>query len=482
MAEKAEQMSFKFIDNQGNQIGSTALGRQVILEAVKKNRSAQATVSGLKSWRDDYLIAFRETAKAELANDKAAFEVASSGLAKFEKSVMTSNNVLLIDEIKDAWRLNKDLVSTVVVRGTGINKFAVPDATKEVQDHLAEPKVLDALKGLSNANIQDDLLIALAGGAEYSPARTWLDWGGVTAIVARNRKELWLELIQRARSSAGTLYVPVLKSRTDKNIQELSDDELAEVAGLDLTEDYVAMAGWLSSLARSETRRLVLGSFAYAPGVQHIEVQAVQHCLARVLTENLPKSRVVLTWLATPTDSYAVSLEVLADIKARYFKRTFLTKVRDVFFGVRANNPEVFQTDNHESLCLIDSTSSLQGPSYALAKRVQRWLAYEQVNADRGVAYLVSPPAKTHSVLSKKILKATYKGAPAFGLKPFETKKAVDLSAALLLSQLNNSERVKPMASYLDLAVHGGLWRLIYSPKSAWRAATVKGIFALFSK
>ncbi len=475
-------MIFKFVDDKGNQIGSTALGRQVILESLKANNRAKSKVESLKSWRDDYLIAFRETAKAELANDQAALSVASAGLAMFEKSVMSSNNALLIEEIKDAWRLNKDLVSTVVVRGTGVTTFIVPDTAREVQQHLAEPEVLSVLEDLSNENIKNDLLIALAGGAEYSPARTWLDWGGATAIVARNRKELWLELIQRARSSSGTLYVPVLKSRTTKNIQELTDSELAEVAGLDLVEDYLAIAGWLSSLARTETRRLVLGSYAYAPGVKHIEVQAVQHCLARVLTVNLPKSRVFLTWLATPTDSYGVSLEVLADIKARYFKRTFLTKLRDLFFGLRANNPEVFQDDKGESLVVIDSTSSMQGPSYALAKRVQRWMAYEQIYADRGVAYLVSPPAKTYSVLSKKILKATYKGAPAFGLKPFETKKAVDLSAALLLSQLNNPTRTKPMASYLNLAVHGGLWRLVYSPKSVWRAATIRGFFALFSR
>ena len=475
-------MTFTFIDAKGNTIGSTALGRQVILEALKNDQSKQGIVSNLKSWRDDYLVAFRETAKAELANDQSAYEVAKSGLSCFENSIRTSNGNLLITEIKDAWRLNKDLVSTVVVQGVGVSKFVVPDATREVAEHLAEPQVLKALEGITNSNIKDDLLIALAGGAEYSPARTWLDWGGVTAIVARNRKELWSELIARARSSSGTLYVPVLKSRTTKNIQELSDDELAEVAGLDLVEDYVAIAGWLSSLARSETRRLVLGSYAYAPGVKHIEVQAVQHCLARVLTENLPKSRVFLTWLATPTDSYAVSLDVLGDIKTRYFRRSFLTKVRDIVFGLRANNPEMFETDKGESLVLIDSTSSVQGPSYALAKRVQRWLAYEQIYADRGVAYLVSPPAKTYSVLSKKILKATYKGAPAFGLKPFETKKAVDLSAALLLSQLKSDKRVKPMDIYLDLAVHGGLWRLIYSPKSVWRAATIRGIFALFTR
>jgi hypothetical protein len=333
---------------------------------------------------------------------------------------------------------------------------------------------------LDISRINENLLIALAGGAEYSPARTWLDWGGSVAIVARNRPELWNELISRARISAGTLYVPVLKSKVGtKDIQKLSDAELAEVAGLDLVTDFEAIAGWLSMLARSDNRGLVLGGYAYAPGVKHIEVQAVQHALGRTLTEALPKSRVTLTWLATPTDSYAVGQDFVTDINARFESRSFITKLRDFVFGLSKHKPESFKTSNGTELAIIDSTSSVQGPSYALAKRVQRWLAYQQVYADRNVAYLVSPPAKTYSVLSKRILKATYAGAPKFGLVPFEVKAAVDLSAGLLLAHLNQPVRQTPMSSYLDLAVHGGLWRLIYSPKSTWRAATIRGIFGL---
>ncbi|MFM8926768.1 MAG: hypothetical protein ACKOFA_01010, partial [Rhodoluna sp.] len=127
-------------------------------------------------------------------------------------------------------------------------------------------------------------------------------------------------------------------------------------------------------------------------------------------------------------------------------------------------------------------TSAMQGPSYALAKRVQRWSAYQQVFADRQVAYLVSPPAKTDSVLNFRILRATYAGCKSFGLEPFEVKEAVDLSATLLLNILQHPRRWTPMASYLDLAVHGGLWRLIYSPKSVWRASTLRGIFGFFKK
>lgn len=472
----------RFIDADGKAIGSTALGRHILAAAANQNEIT-ARIAGTKNWRKDYLPFFRNVAKLELINSHSALDIASRGLAEFERSVLTDDGKVLVEAVRDAWRNSKDAVALVVVTGSGSVIKPKINAEKYVAQHLAEPGVIDALKNFKLDSIGENLLIALAGGAEYSPARTWLEWGGSVAVVARAREDLWQELISLARSTAGTLYVPVLKSKVaGLDIQQLSDSELAKIAGLDLTQDYEAIAGWLSMLARTENRRLVLGSYAYAPGSKHIEVQAVQHALARAMTEALPKSRVVLTWLATPTDSYVVPGEFSSDINLRFAKRSLGTKLRDAMYMVKKHQPELFKDETGRSLAIIDSTSSLQGPSYALAKRVQRWLAYQQVYADRNVAYLVSPPAKTQSVLGVRILRATYAGSPKFGLIPFEVKDAVDLSAALLICVLNEPKRLSPMASYLDLAVHGGLWRLIYRPNDAWRASTFRGLAGLFRK
>ncbi|NDD25960.1 MAG: hypothetical protein EB103_03690, partial [Actinobacteria bacterium] len=434
-----KERKVKFIDSAGNPIGSTALGRQV-LAAAANDEKITSEIAGIKNWRKDYLPIFRKVAKLEMMNSYSALDVASRGLAEFERSVLTDDSRVLMEVVREAWRNSKDAVALVTIKGTGAVSQPKIRAEEYVNQKLAEPGIIEELKNFNLESIDENLLIALAGGAEYSPARTWLDWGGTVAIVARARKELWHELISHARKSAGTLYVPVLKSRVNGiEVQNLNDDQLAEVAGLDLIKDYEAISGWLSMLARTDSRRIVLGSYAYAPGVKHIEAQAVQHCLARTITEALPKSRVVLTWLATPTDSYVVSEDIKKDI-------------------------------------------DVQGPSYALAKRVQRWLAYRQVFADRNVAYLVSPPAKTRSVLNVRILHATYAGSPKFGLIPFEVNEAVDLSAALLICALNSLKKLTPMATYLDLAVHGGLWRLIYRPTDAWRASTIRGLSALLRK
>jgi hypothetical protein len=465
----------KFVlDN--HKVGSTDLGKAVLAAAVPDLAGA---INSVANWRKGYLPYFSKVAIAEQQSKDSAFEVATKGLAKFEQSLYTDDGRLLTEAARSAWRENKAAITFVAVSGTGKVKRQDIPVADYVNQRLAEPQVLDYWNQVKLEEIDKNLLIALAGGAEYSPARTWLDWGGTVAVIARAREDLWQELIARARSSAGTLYVPILKSKLDGVLaQNLSDADLARFAGVDLVADFEAIAGYLSMLARSETKGLVLGSYAYAPGIKHIEVQAVQYVLAKVLTESLPKSRVCLTWLATPTDSYALSLEVLDDIFTRSIDRKTSTKIRDFIFGAKRHKPEIFTNSLKQSFVIIDSTSSLQGPSYALAKRIQRWQAYIQLAEGRKAAYLVSPPAKTHSVLDTKILNYTYKGAPKFGLVPFDVPVAVELSTGLLLATLGRVGAFNSISVYQALAVHGGLWRLIYSPKSIWRAATVLGLIS----
>jgi hypothetical protein len=193
----------------------------------------------------------------------------------------------------------------------------------------------------------------------------------------------------------------------------------------------------------------------------------------------------VLSWLATPTDSHVVPAEFALQIAQRFNARSLGVKIRDFFYGARQHLPEIFESSDKNVFALIDPTSNMQGSSYALAKRLQRWLAYQQASSDRQVAYLVTPPARTESVLSHRILRATYRGAPHFGLYPYETDLAVKLSALLLISKLQEAK--KPLGKdltqiFTQLAIHGGLWRSIYNPSDLWRVATIRGIWGYFSK
>ena len=469
--------------------GSTELGRAVLASSASvENPELARRIAQQSNWRKTYQSLFAQVAKAEFQNKQSALAIATKGLEAFESRVSTGSGENLLAVIKTSWRSNKNSVVTVKIQGTGKTAAATIDELvlkQLVANHSAEPVIIDAVHSLRNLKpdaIKNDLLFALAGGAEYSPTRLWLDWGGEVAIVARARKELWTELISRARSGAGTLYVPVLAEKLVNPVKSLTDDELAAVAGLDLVADYEAIASWIAELSKTDSRRIVLGGYAYAPGAKHIAVQAVQHCIARTITEALPKSRVVLSWLATPTDSHVVSADFAKDIANRYANRTLNTKFRDFLFYAGEHKPELFTSVEGTEYALIDPTSSMQGSSYALAKRVQRWMAYQQAASGRVVSYQVAPPATTDSVLSHRILRATYRGAPHFGLYPYETDKAVKISALLLLAKLQTSKNQPNLDVYSELAVHGGLWRSLYNPSDLWRVATIRGIWGYFSK
>lgn len=483
-------MGIRFIDPQtGKLTGSTELGRAILAKSVLKLDSALSSeILSESKWRKTYQGYFAKVAKAEFGTSRSNLEVAFAGLAEFESRVQTDRNENLLAVVKKAWQAKTRKVETVAIRGAGTARKPEVDLnelSKLVLDHSAEQGILETLENLKtqNANrINERLFIALAGGAEYSPTRLWLDWSGSVAIVARARKELWLELIKRARAGAGTLYVPVLREKlgTRGDLGTITDESLADIAGLDLTEDYEAITGWIAQLAEKDSRGIVLGSYAYASGADHIRVQAVQHCIVRAVTDALPKSRVALSWLATPTDSHVVPQEFATDIEQRYQSRTFGTRFRDLLFIAKRHRPEVFSNDRGEILVLIDPTSSIQGSSYALAKRLQRWLAYQQEGAGRVVSYQVSPPATTNSVLSHRLLRATYRGAPHFGLNPFTAEQAVRVSALLLLGAVFGKKPRPGILIYCDLAVHGGIWRSIYNPADLWRVATFRGILGYF--
>ena len=117
------------------------------------------------------------------------------------------------------------------------------------------------------------------------------------------------------------------------------------------------------------------------------------------------------------------------------------------------------------------------------AKRTQRWRAYLAAQRGISVSYQISPPASTWSVLSHRILHATYAGGPKFGLIPLDNEVARAASAAVLVAdvlQRAHSNRMgeSMVAIHQETAIHGGLWRVAYRPNSIWVPATILGIGA----
>lgn len=494
-------MSVEFRDPATNQpVRSTELARGVLAAGAKNFPELQQNIVGAPNWRTWYLRLYADLAIKEGLSVQATKDIATAGLAEFHRYLFTESGISLQQAVSEGF--DKDLVETIEIRGTKpIEKISIDgltgsmehSATDWVSDGLAEPGLIETFRFLDQNQSLDlgkDLLFAVAGAAEFAPTEHWLRWGGTVAVVARPNPASWHKLISLARSSGGTMLVPIRKSLITKAASDLTDEELADLAGLDILEHNAEISSWMAQLSTRPSRRFVLGLYAYTPSVNHIRVQGVQESLAAIAMEKFPASNLALSWLATPTDSAPGPASIGQRSLERFAKRSASQILRDSLLGLinaaRAAKPKFYEGADGEKLALIDASVQQQGPSYSFSKRTQRWRAYLAHYAGVKVSYAISPPARTNSVLRHKILRASYQGAPLFGVKPFEVTVAKSAAAAVLVRDLNDPTSFTNKETTTELhafsAVHGGLWGLAYRPRSIWIAATVLGLPALLRK
>lgn len=459
---------------------STEFARSVTLAATTGQPELQSKIKQITNWRKQYQDVYREITRAEGSDKNAAFAIADSALKAIAEGIRDENGTSLSDLVKTA-ASSRDQVITIEIAGHGKSE-AVSIAGEQgpfwsiaqrwVTQRVAEPGLIDAFKYLDenpNLAIDQDLLIALAGSAEFAPTSEWLRWGGKVAVVARPNPQRWLSLIAEARKSGGTLLVPVKRTSLQSNDHALTDEEISKLAGLDLVEDTGLIASWLMKLSTKSAERLVIGNYAYAPGSKQILAQAAQDALTNLMCEMLPKKRLAIAWLGTPLDSFNLDPELNKSNFENYISRSPIAKLRDLFF-----KPFGLLQKPTSDPSLFDATSNRQGPSYILSKRSERWRAMVADRQGITVSFAIAPPARTRSVLNYKVLEATYRGGPSFGIFPFEVATAKSAMAALLLRNLHDP-RAAGIADSPRTAVHGGTWRMAYFPDSVWIAATLLG-------
>jgi hypothetical protein len=124
-----------------------------------------------------------------------------------------------------------------------------------------------------------------------------------------------------------------------------------------------------------------------------------------------------------------------------------------------------------------DALVPVQGPNYALAKRIQRWRSAVARREGRLVSFHVAPSTRTRSVVRNRALAAAFAGAHRFGVEVFEPETASTMMAALLVHDVVGGapRHEHPWQDEAYAAVHGGLWRAPYEPRSALGLAAVLG-------
>ena len=453
---------------------TAALGRAVVADALRPVDPAGAGAAERETnWRAGYLPHFRRLVEAGLVSREAALAIADAGLASLHRRMRMAGpdgaetglgdlasapagRALATAEVAGTAEPEGEL--SLPFRGERLRGDALlrrldtwvecgvlePSAAEAVRTVVAHPEWLP---------LPDTTVIVLGAGAEMGPLTALLRWGARVAGVDLPRPALWERVLDTARRGAGTLLYPD--------------------GGADLITEVSAVADWVAGLPG----RPVLGDYVYADGATNVRVSTA----VDALTVRLAAARadVALAFLATPTDVFAVPPDAVAQSVRTYAGRSRMAKLlgrplRTLSAGRLLQRAYLPGSDPG----VVDSLVAQQGPNYALAKRLQRWRATVARAAGTAVSMNVAPPTRTRSVVKNRALAAAYAGAHRFGVEVFEPATSNVLMAALLVHDLHTGggpAHEHPWQDEAHAAVHGGLWRSAYAPRSALGLAALLG-------
>lgn len=463
---------------------TTAVGRAVAAEALRTvDPVGAAHAERETSWRSGYLLHYRRLLESGLMSRDAALTIAADGLAALRARMTVVDHDG--EEPLESWTTAP---AARTWETAGVSGGAEPETELSlpfrgrrltgadldgrletwVAGGVLEPSAAEAVRTVRDhpewLALDGRTVVVLGAAAEMGPLPALLRWGATVAALDLPRPALWQRLTDLARSCAGTVLLPV---------QPGDDGAPEQRAGVDLLREVPSAAGWVAGLPGD----LVLGTYVYADGADNVRVSvAVDALTTRLLTA---RSGTALAFLATPTDVFAVPRDAVEHATRHYEERSRTGKLlarplRTVSGGrllARSYNPDAHPGIN-------DSLVPQQGPNYALAKRLQRWRAAVARADGVTVSLNVAPPTRTRSVVKNRALAAAYAGAHRFGVEVFEPATANVLMAALLVHDLHTGggpAHDHPWEDEAHAAVHGGLWRTAYAPRSALGLAALLG-------
>ncbi|MGY1680888.1 hypothetical protein [Geodermatophilus sp. SYSU D01176] len=458
---------------------TAALGRSVVADALRPVDPAGAGAAERETnWRAGYLPHFRRLVEAGLTSREAALAIADAGLGALHRRMRVAGPDGAETGLTDLVAAPAGrALATAEVTGTAEpeRELSLPfhgerlrgDALLRrldawVEGGIVEPSAAEAVRTVAAhpewLALPGSTVVVLGAGAEMGPLTALLRWGARVAGVDLPRALLWERVLDTARRGAGTLLYPVGGDAG---------------AGADLITEVPAVADWVTDLPG----RPVLGDYVYADGATNVRVSTA----VDVLTVRVAAARddVALAFLATPTDVFAVPPDAVAQSVRAYARRSRAAKLlgrplRTLSAGRLLQRAYLPGSDPG----VVDSLVPQQGPNYALAKRLQRWRATVARAAGTTVSMNVAPPTRTRSVVKNRALAAAYAGAHRFGVEVFEPATSNVLMAALLVHDLHTGggpAHEHPWQDEAHAAVHGGLWRTAYAPRSALGLAALLG-------
>lgn len=464
---------------------TTAVGRAVVADALRAVDPVGArAVENETAWRSRYLQHLRRAVEAGIDTPGAWWSIADAGLAAARNRmvVRVGSGEEPVTSLLTAPAGSALATVEVAGRGDRVPELVVPYhghrlRGEELRDRMAawaaagvlEPSAVRAVGDVIDhpewLRLDGFTVAVLGAGAEMGPVGPLLHWGARVAAVDLPRPAVWQRLLAMAEESAGTLVLPADPDRADP----------VAGAGADLLAQVPAIADWLAGL----DGRLVLGNYLYADGGAHVRLSVAADLLGSRLTGQRPDAG--LAFLATPTDVFVVPRDAVEQSGAAYASRSTTAKVvgRPLRWLTRGRLVHRAYPPGADP-GIADALVPAQGPNYALAKRIQRWRAATARRDGRLVTFHVAPSTRTRSVVKNRALAAAYAGARRFGVEIFEPDTANTLMAALLVRDLAGGvvRHDHPWQDEAHAAVHGGLWRSAYEPRSMLGVAAVLGYAA----
>ncbi|MBX3676383.1 MAG: hypothetical protein KF853_05125 [Rhodocyclaceae bacterium] len=471
---------------------SLAAGREMFAAALAAvSPQAAEAARAERNWRGGYMPHVRRAVELGLADPASASAIAQAGLAalhaNFEylhggealplQAAMARPGGIAFETVTIAGRGEQKPELAVPYRGERLAGDALrrqlaawatagvvePSFAAAVGEVIARPDWLD---------LSDWHVAVMGAGAELGPLPTLVNWRANLAVIDLPGTPAWGRIIATARAGNGRVLLPMHEPLSP------DDPTLAFKAGADLLHETVEIRDWLAALPGP----LVVGSYAYLDGEAHVRVSLAMDAIVASLLEWRPDA--VPAWLLSPTDVFAVPAE---DAEASMEAWRSRGAIRLLQTPLRLLSGNRYFVPNIERLVdcggvqagIVDALVAQQGANYALAKRLQAWRAAAAHMAGRRVSANVAPATRTRSVVKNKALAAAYGGANHFGVEVFEPDTANALMAALLVYDLRQggSTPAHPARLFMDNAVHGGLWRIPYLPRSALPFAAVLGLF-----
>lgn len=453
---------------------STALGRAVVADALQETDSVgAAAVLRERDWRSGYQPHLRRLVEAGLESDTAARAIAERGLSSLHsrmRVVTATGSEAPLTEVF-AQPAHQRLTTRTITGTAEPVGLSLPIDGRRVRDEalldqleawerrgVLEPSAADAVRDVARhpewLSLPGRRVVVLGAGAEMGPLQALLSWGAEVVAVDLPRPEIWRRVEDVARGCAGVLHVPESGGET----------------GADVLHDLPAVADWLAEFEGP----LVLGNYLYADGATNLRVSMAADALAVHLTG--VRDDLTLAYLATPTDVFGVPQDVV-DASVAAYEESRLRRVRPLLKGLSAGRLLQRNYRPGPEPGVADAVIGQQGPNYLLAKRVQRWRATVARATGQPASLLVAPPTKTRSVTKNRALAAAYAGAHHFGVDVFNPATSNTLMAALLVHDLMHGATAssEPWRAEADKAVHGGLWRGPYAPRSALGIALLLG-------